>query len=172
MNQQQSAMPPPSIIPMATAREPNQHGRTDIDSISVRSFASGVSGYQYQRQYARKLRRPRTNIVTGKHTSQDTDTDTAGFRGAPEPDRHLFIFRVENSTSESDIRCYLTKRHITFKTVQCLSNPNAKYKSFKLTVGVSHFSSLFSDDLLPYGVKVRPFKAPNNHDNLNTNNYE
>ena len=72
-------------------------------------------------------------VVTGKKTAQNMSSSK--FRGAPEPDRHLFICRLESDTDVAD------------KSVECLSNPNVKLKSFKLTVGVSKFQQLFTDHL-------------------------
>jgi len=45
-------------------------------------------------------------------------------------------------------------------SVECLSNPNAKFKSFKLTVSVSKFQQLLNDHIWPDGIRVRAFRAP------------
>jgi len=43
---------------------------------------------------------------------------------------------------------------------ECTSNPNARFKSFKLTVSLSHYKSLFNADIWPDGIRVRPFRSP------------
>jgi len=43
----------------------------NIDNISMKSNTSGISGYQYQRQYRKKLQRPKPKIVTGKNVISD-----------------------------------------------------------------------------------------------------
>ena len=48
-----------------------------------------------------------------------------------------------------------------------MSNPNARFKSFKLTGGVSQYDALFNDGLWPNGVMVRPFRA---YTNIESNN--
>jgi hypothetical protein len=101
--------------------------------------------------------------VTGKNTARDVLSSK--FRGAPEPDRHLFIYRVENDTDVADVTEYLDNENIPYKSVECLSNPNAKFKSFKLTVGVSKYQQLFNDHIWPQGIRVRAFRAPRNVDN-------
>jgi len=119
-----------------------------------------VSGYQYQRHYVKKLQRPRkSRVVAGKKAL--SHAGATGFKGAPEPDRNLFIYRVEKDTTEEDIEQYLVDNDISYRSISCMSNPNSKYKSFKLTVAVSHFSQLFDDSLWPNGVRVRPFRPPN-----------
>ncbi len=143
------------------------HDSTDnLDTISVRSYNSQASGFQYPRRYIKKLQhKSRTsNVVTGKKA---TNGDTSfGFRGAPEPDRHLFIYRAENDMSVNDVEIYLNNQNISYKSIECLSNPNAKFKSFKLTVSVSKYQQLFNDDIWPNGIRVRPFRSPKNIDHI------
>jgi len=43
---------------------------------------------------------------------------------------------MESDTDVADVTQYLDGENIPYKLVECLSNPNAKFKSFKLTVGV------------------------------------
>ena len=109
----------------------------------------------------RQSRQP--NVVTGKNTTRNVLSSK--FRGAPEPDRHLFIYRVENDTDVADVTQYLDNENIPYTLVECLSNPNAKFKSFKLTVGVSRYQQLFNDHICPHGIRVRAFRAPRKFDN-------
>ena len=90
-------------------------------------------------------------IVAGSSTQTDTRV-----RGAPEPDRHLFIFRVDANTLD-DLRSYISDHGVTMRSLHCVSNANAKFKSYKLTVPVSQYKQLFNGDLWPEGVTVRPY---------------
>ena len=182
----------------------NYRGSTEnLDNISVKSNISGISGFQYQRQYRKKLQQAKPKTVTGSNIHRDEtscgfrgapvtgsnihrdetscgfrgapvtgsnihrDETSCGFRGAPEPDRHLFLFRVRPEATESDIERYLKDQNLTYRSLSCMSNPNARFKSFKLTVGVSQYDALFNDGLWPNGVMVRPFRA---YKNIESNN--
>ena len=60
----------------------------NTDNTSIRSGASGTSGFQYQRQYQKKLQRQnKPKIITGTNKPQGSASSTC--KGAPEPDRHL-----------------------------------------------------------------------------------
>ena len=133
----------------------------NIDTISMKSGASDYSGYQYQRQYIKTLQRPKnkSRVVTGTNVTEGSRS--AGFQGAPEPDRHLFIYRVRTNTTDEDISNFMKENDIVFREIACLSNPNAKYKSFKLTVAVTQYDQLFNDNLWPRGVRVRPYITKN-----------
>ena len=78
-------------------------------------------------------------------------------RGAPEPERHLFIYRVDAATETEDLQSFFHDLGVTVKSLQCVSNENAKYKSFKLTVLISQFKQLFDSTIWPQGVCVRPY---------------
>ena len=133
------------------------HKTGSMDNVSD----SGASGYQYQNQYQKKLDRQNTRskrvIITGNRASEGVST---GFKGAPEPDRHLFVYRVDKSVSEDDISEYLTGKSVSFRSIDSISNPDAIFKSFKLTVAVSQYRQLFDGTLWPEGVKVRQYKLP------------
>ena len=88
-----------------------------------------------QNKIAVKYRQPL--VVTGKKTAQNMSSFK--FRGAPAPDRHMFINRVENDTDIPDVIQFLAGENIPYKSVKCLSNPYAKFNSFKLTVAISKF---------------------------------
>ena len=107
--------------------------------------------------YIKKLRR-KDKFITGK--SRLSSSTRGNFRGAPEPDQHLFIYRVENEATSDDIAQHVISHDITIRNLECVSNPNAKFKSFKLTVPVSDHQVLFDDQLWPNGVRVRKFIPP------------
>ena len=56
---------------------------------------------------------------------------------------------------------------IEVRALEILSNVNAKFKSYKLTVPVSKFKDLFNEDMWPEGVCVRKFIPPRSGDSRN-----
>lgn len=125
--------------------------------LSVASNQSSTShGFEQTRHERKRLKRI-SKVITGK-------TPTNGnFKGAPEPDRYLFIHRVDKTVDSSAIKDHLCKNNITVRDLVCLAHDEAKYKSFKLTVPVHQFSSLFDENLWPNGVRVRKYTPPRSH---------
>ena len=126
------------------------------DTHSLRSV--DTDGFRIPAEVAKKARRQerhRRKIITGNATS------CAGrFKGAPEPNRDLFIFRVHPSTDISDLRVYVLDAGFDVRALDCISNAKAKYKSFRLTVPASQFADLFNESLWPSGVRVRKYVPP------------
>ena len=61
----------------------------------------------------------------------------------------------------TDITELVTSVGYEVRKIQCISNPNAMYKSFRLTIPVSQYTSIYSDEFpWPDGVKVRRFIRP------------
>ena len=79
--------------------------------------------------YAKKKERQRENrhhkIITGK-----SQTNNANFRGAPEGNRDLFIFRVHPDTVCTDIEQLLVDIQCEVRNLDCVSNPNSRFKSY------------------------------------------
>lgn len=111
-----------------------------------------TDGYRYVNNNSRRRNR---HEVTGKAAI----STTSGFRGAPEPSRDLFISRVDISTEDSKLKEFLKSENFTIRHLECISNSEAKFKSYKLTVPVSQFRSLFDADMWPNGIRVRQFFA-------------
>ena len=103
-----------------------------------------MSSHQYRRQYTKKLQRQYRHPI-GKKTAQNESSPT--FNCVPEPDTHLVIYRVESDTDVADVTQYMHGENIPYKSVECLSNPNVKFKSFNLTVGVYKFQKLFNNHI-------------------------
>ena len=99
--------------------------------------------------------RQRHRIITGNAVAR-----SGHFKGAPEPGRDLFIYRVDTSTDVSDLRTHLTDYGFHIRKLDCISNPDSKFKSFKLTVPMSEFNDLFDGSLWPFGVRVRKYIPP------------
>ena len=147
--------------------------------ISLASAFSNVSGISYQARhitrdmspsyddtrhfevpaYAKKKERQRENrrhkIITGKSQTN------ANFWGAPEGNKDLFIFRVHPDTVCTDIEQLLVDQQCEVRNLDCVSNPNSIFKSFKLTVPASHFGKIYNENFpWPEGVSIRKFIPP------------
>ena len=73
------------------------------------------------------------------------------FKGVPPPTRDYFIYRVVKPTEEP-----IKDNEITCATVEMLSNPEAKYCSFKISVSINEVDKLLTTDIIcPEGVRVR-----------------
>lgn len=124
-------------------------------SLNVGSEGGTSSSFMLPRHSRRKQQRQtKRQVVTGR------GQPNTRLRGAPEPVRDLFIFRVDNDTSVEDIKHYIENIGYSVKGLDCVSNVNAKFKSFKLTVPVSEFKELFDEKIWPPGVRVRRFIPP------------
>lgn len=103
----------------------------------------------------RKKQQRKTTVIAGNSSPKGNS-----FKGAPSPDRHLFIYRVDQSVHADNIQEYLISRQFQVRELVCMSNENARYKSFKLTVAIDQFRLLFDENLWPCGVRVRKFNPP------------
>ena len=123
-----------------------------VAAISAAAKAADVGEEPFQpvRPRKRTYKKPR---VIGK------GDQGAGLKGAPEPSRHLFIHRVDKSSTCNDVVTYVTKKlKVTPRDIECKSREEAAFKSFKLTVAVSDYKTLFDEQLWPEGVCVRPWR--------------
>lgn len=111
------------------------------------------TGFEFQRSERRRISRQQT-YITGKKSNINN------FKGAPEPKRDLFIYRVDASTECEHIRNHVVDQDIVVHNIERLSHESSMFRSFKLTVGVSDYKRLLSDDIWPTGVRVRKYNMP------------
>ena len=97
-------------------------------------------------------RRERRQVIIGKGNT------AARLKGAPEPGRDLFVFRLDSETTNGDIKAYLQSHNISVLKIDQISHENSKYKSFKVTVLVSSLNDLLKEEAWPTGVGVRRFR--------------
>ena len=81
----------------------------------------------HQLKLIRRNESRKRNIVKGTATTQNV-------KGAPEPTRDLFIYRVDAETES--VFDLVKSNGFKVLSLKCISNPAAKYKSFRLTVPV------------------------------------
>ena len=127
-----------------------------IDACSVDSEGFRLSNYETKKK--KQEAKKKQNFVMGKSESR------CGIKGAPEPNRDLFIFRLHKDTSDTELKTFITGKGFTVRSLACISNEMAKFKSYRLTVPKSEFSRLFDETLWPAGVGVRKFVPPKMED--------
>lgn len=135
-----------SVITTKSSMFNGQNKKDDEDGFSMPSHMLRRNRYKEKK---------RQKIITGC-----AQLNSGRFRGAPEPDRDLFIYRVDKSTGVSDLRSHITDYGFHIRGLECISNPDSKFKSFKLCVPMSEYSDLFSESLWPSGVRIRKFIPP------------
>ena len=112
------------------------------------------NGFAYQPREVRRLRKQQTHTaVVG------TRAANGRFRGAQAPSRDIFVFRVENEASESEIESHVKDNGIEPRSVVTVSHADALYKSFKLTVSVNDVAKTLDADFWPEGIMVRRYRT-------------
>jgi hypothetical protein len=101
--------------------------------------------------------------VTGTRTSGEGNF----FRGAPEPSRDLFLYRVSKEEDSEIITKYNGQNNVIPRAVVMVSNEEAKFNSFKLQVKSSDVSRILREDLWPEGVCIRRYYNWNKNKNMN-----
>jgi len=134
----------------------NVYGSTG--SVNSQFSINSDSGPGFQFQPDQRKRQARANRIVGSNVLNGR------FKGGPEPNRHLFIYRVDNICTESDILVHLKDHEISVIDLKCVSHAESKFKSFKLSVPKSEFSSLFAENMWPGGVCIRPFRERSNRE--------
>ena len=152
-----------------TATEASRSGQNP--PIEVLSTQENVPGsldgdFQFPKEQTKRIRRQerRKNIVQGC-----ANISNCKIKGAPEPERSLFIYRVDKDTDKEDLTEYISQQGFLVRQLQCVSKPESKFLSFKLTVPISQFKKLFNPSLWPEGIRIRKFVV-NNRGNNNPKN--
>ena len=149
-----------SLMSLVSAlTDTSEHGGSEQWHAANSGRRDSGDEFQYPSYAARKSRQKekrRQHVITGKRNPEGRR-----FRGAPEPNRDLFIFRVHTDTDVEDIKEHVLAEGYDARDIKCVSHPDAMWKSFRLTVPLSQFNSLLSDDFpWPDGVRVRQFIPP------------
>jgi hypothetical protein len=96
-------------------------------------------------------------VYQKQHYTGSANQRTGTFKGAPEPNRDLFIFRVMRDATVDDMKQYLASEGFHVKSLHLVSHPESKFQSFRLSVPASEFKDLFNDTLWPEGVRIRRY---------------
>ena len=125
------------------------------------SLASDISkpslyseGFEYPASHKRKRNNLKRKVVV-KGTQK-----SCSLKGAPEPSRDIFVYRVQKDTADSEITDYVKDQNISIRSIEKMSNTESKFDSFRLEVSVSDMYRLFEPNFWPEGICVRKFFRP------------
>ena len=117
-----------------------------------------TDGFTLQRdQVRREKRRQRSRaVVTGT-------SGIGNFRGGPPPLRDFFLYRVMKPATADDVAECLRSHEIKCDSVLRVSNEEARFCSFKLSIPITDIKKVMEPDVWPEGVRIRKFTSrPNN----------
>ena len=131
----QFTLPPPG-------KSPCKPPKNKFDDLSFKSPNDAIKnpndpltpGFEFPKRRKRK-------IIVGKEKS------ISMVKGAPKPVRGLFVFHVHKETSDKDLSDYILSKGIRPLELDCLSNPDSKFKLYKLSVSLSHSKAAFNADI-------------------------
>ena len=149
-----------SDIVRSAPHEPTAQNNPPPSSDNLEEAAANVApneGYTLPAAQLKKKRREeakKNKVIQGKCTSNTR------IKGAPEPTRDIFVYRVHPETESDILRDHITEQGIIVNNLSCVSNVEAKFKSFKLNVNISQVNQLFDESFWPVGIRVRKFYSP------------
>lgn len=100
-----------------------------------------------------RRRRRKGKVVSGNATSGNS------FAGAPKT-RHVFLYRVHSTVGEEDVSSHMNGKDMKYLSLRTMSNPEAMFKSFLITVILDQFDNFMNPDMWPSGSKLREFTMP------------
>jgi len=127
--------------------QPRELSSSQLSLTSNISHPSHASqGFQYQNRRTR----PKATHITGTSRSDK-------IRGAPEPSRDIFVYRVAKGTSEKDIQEYMADNNVNVRSIELVSLDVAKFSSFKVELRKSDLNRALEAEFWPTGVCVRTY---------------
>ncbi len=109
-------------------------------------------GHDFQTVRRRKARR---KAITGTRSA-----NTEQFKGAPEPSRDIFVYRVMKDTPQAEIEKYITDNNVNIRSIDNVSNILARYDSFKVVLKLSDMQTVLNPEFWPQGVCARRYFNP------------
>ena len=80
-------------------------------------------------------------------------------RGAPPPKRDFFISRFHRDTDDEGLKRYISEKGVTNFNMTLMSNANAMYKSYKLTVSIEDKDKVLCSEMWPHGVCIQRWRV-------------
>ena len=121
--------------------------QSNTPTVNAHSFKSRV--FTTSRKFSEQKQSYRKHHSRQRHEQKH-------FRGAPEPQRDIFVYRVKYR-SELDIASYCKKKGILVRDCTLLSHPAAKFKSFKISVLLGQANLVLNYNFWPKGIKAKRF---------------
>ena len=150
---------PPRSGPVSTGPDDssaNQPNTRDSAAGGTAEESSVVDSEGFQKprdQRIRERRQARTNARTALYGSNES----SGTLKAGKQIRELFVFNLDQETTETDLIEYLKVKGIETSEVECKSNENATNKSFRIVIYKSDNEKVMNTDMWPSRVGIRPF---------------
>ena len=143
-------------------QQPQQQRTSSLSSMTLpkqpqhAQDPSADDDFQIPKQHDRRLRR-RQRLLGTRNTPPNSR-----FRGAPPPQRQLFIYRAMRETTCDDILQHVKdlNLNVNIEKVECVSDVKAKFKSFVVTCNIDTYKLLLNGDLWPVGCGVRRYNPP------------
>ena len=139
-----------------------QSNHANVKSTNIQYTTCDKDGFRQPTYVLKKQRRSehrKRNIVKGSAAS-------GTLHGAPEPNRDIFVYRVDSKTKCDDLKEYMEEKSFKVMNIELKSNSQSRYKSFKVTIPVSQMPLIFDEGKWPEGVCVRKFYQPRNKDSM------
>ena len=136
-----------SAGPDADATQLKQMSGAMRNAISTQSLISNNSR-QNDGFVTQKRRRPRKPPVRGNANTQGP------LKGAPEPSRDIFVYRVLPETDETMVGKYMFDSNVVIREIKRISKDEARFKSFKVTITRPDLPKVLKPDFFPEGVCV------------------
>ena len=145
-----------------------QYNALSESQLSIVSAVSNASrpdypddGFQFTSYQKKALRKKSANAKQNRVTGIASSNK---IKGAPEPSRDMFIYRVVKNTDVDAMTDYLAEKGIQAREVTKVSNAEAKFDSFRIEVPVSDVRAMLTPEFWPNGVCARRFYARKNDD--------
>jgi len=90
-------------------------------------------------------------------TIRGTAVSTSTLKGGKEPDRQVYITRVDKDCATSDVNNHISNQGIEVRKLERRSDPSWLSDSFILTVPSSHLNKALHPEIWPEGICVRRF---------------
>ena len=146
----QQEPPDQSRTPIRNQDRQLQRSSSQMSVNSVQSTSSAT--FEIPAGHQRKQRR-RAKAVVGTGTSGNV-------RGAPEPSRDIFIFRVDKTTDADNMKRYMNNKNIDVREIELKSKEQSLYNSFYVRIKVTDLDTVLQPDFWPIGVNVRRYWQP------------
>ncbi len=118
----------------------------------------GNNPWERSREHMRTFNRRGNNRRRLEGTAQSGST----VKGAPPRVRnwHLFVSRVSQDTADEDMVAWIREQNVNIIDFERVSHDDSMYKSFKITLPISDYMTLFNPSIWPAGVCIARYVPP------------
>ena len=72
----------------------------------------------------------------------------------------MFLFRVNRDVSEAIVKEHMNGKDLKYVSIKTMSNAEAVFKSFLITVEAKDYGTFMNPDVWPSGTRLRDFRMP------------